>query len=199
MMLAFDEEKHEYTLAGRVIPSVTQLLKDAGVLQFGVGELANEAAMMRGKAVHAACHYLDEGDLNWKSVSDEIIGFVFAYEKFKEETGFKPDRIEERLFHPSLMYAGTLDREGTWKLSKNRVLIDLKTGQDQPGYALQLAGYDLLLPTLTLPRERFGVELYADGSFKLIDHNEESDRDIFLSIVSLWWWKQNHGIKGRTV
>lgn len=192
----FDAEKHQYFIDDFGIPNVTGLLEGTGILKFGVGgtELENKQAMNRGRAVHAACEFLDQDDLNWATVQDDIIPYVLAYEKFKKETGFKPLRIEERLFHLSLRYGGTLDREGKWRLGEAHVLLDLKTGVVSPWTALQLAGYDLLLPSLKLPRERYGLQLKPDGNYSLTQFKDRQDKDLFLSIVALHWWKENHNI-----
>jgi hypothetical protein len=190
----FNSETHIYRFGGRIIPSVTGILKDAGIIKFGINgsELQNERAMSRGKAVHAACHYLDDGNLQWNTVDDELIPYIVAYEKFKKDTNFKPNRIEERLFNSTFCFAGTLDREGTWNINNNHTLIDLKTGSVPDWTALQTAGYDLLLPTLSKPRERYALQLKETGDYALVPFRDSQDKNLFLSLVSLYWWKQQH-------
>lgn len=189
----FDPATHRYTFNGRLIPSVTGLLKDAGILKFGGQgtELENEVTMSRGRAAHAACEYLDQGRLDPATVADEVMPYLMAYEKFKAERGFKPRRIEEPLFSPTFMFAGTLDREGV--IGKEAWLIDLKTGKAEPHHGLQLAGYDLLLPTLTRPRRRAVLELHNDGSYRIEEYTGRRDRDVFQSILAVYWWKMNNG------
>ena len=61
-VLSFDEETHTYSASGRVVPSVTQVIKAA----FGdlVWPWANEFALERGSKVHKALHYWILGDLD---------------------------------------------------------------------------------------------------------------------------------------
>lgn len=190
----FDEALHLYTLGGRVIPGVTEILKDAGILKFGArgSELENNAAMSRGKAVHAACHYMDEDALDWSSVSDECVPYVMAYEKFRTDTGFVPTRIEERMVHETLVFAGTIDREGTWNQSKNRIVLEIKTGVKASWWGLQLSGYDILLPPITKPRNRMAVQLKDNGTYALHPFTDPNDRNMFMSLVALYWWKRNN-------
>jgi len=183
----YDETMRLGKLNGSLIPSVTEI----------VGEFFKPIAgnFVAGIAVHSATEYLDKGTLNWSTVDDNIMPYVMAYEKFKEETGFKPKRIEERLFHPYMCFHGQLDREGIWKLGMGRVLLDLKKYAPPPQTALQLAGYDLLLPKLKDPRTRFALQLKDDGNYKLHEYKEISDKEVFLSMLTIKNWRVNHNVR----
>jgi hypothetical protein len=175
---------------GLPVPGVTRLLKHVGYEVYGAGSWHRD----RGKAVHLACQFLDEGCLKWETVTDEILPHVVAYERFKKDTGFKPKRIEEPLFHMTLKYGGTLDREGTWDLGPERVLLDFKSGAVSPWTGLQLAGYDLLLPPLKLPRLRCGLALQENGFYNYKPFKDHQDKNLFLSIVAFYWWRVNHNL-----
>src|SRR5438046_1579303 len=87
--IILSEENHEYRVNGLVRVSVTTALKDLGFINFDdvpAAVLAN--AQARGKAVHACCHYLEEGDLDWGTVHPSIWPYVEAYALMKEETGW---------------------------------------------------------------------------------------------------------------
>lgn len=187
--VGFDEVRHDYSIGGVSVPGVTFLLKSVGFDGFG-----KEWHLAKGKAVHVACQYLDEGCLDWATVGDEIVPYISAYERFKLDTGFKPIRIEEPLFNSALRYGGTLDREGTWNMSEGRVLIDFKSGAISPWTGLQLAGYDLLLPALKLPRERYALQLKPDGTYNLKQFKDHQDKSLFLGILATYHWRQNHGV-----
>lgn len=191
-MLTFDEETHTYRLDGRVIPSVTQILKSAGVID---DSFYNEEGRVRGTAVHLATQYLDEGDLEWESLDPEIIPYVKAYQKFKEESGFIPELIEKKVFKRAdssrasvIDYAGTLDRAGKFSpdfmpqsrqdfFSSDYCLIDLKTGAAPQWAGAQLAGYAItLLPQMV---RRFVLLLKKNGKYKLQEFKNPDDYSVF--------------------
>lgn len=192
-----DEISRVFKMSGRQVPSITDILKEFGLVDDAYFKPEHRE---RGHRIHSATHYLDENDLNWGTVRDEDLGFMMAYQKASKELELRHIRTEERLFHPTLMYCGKPDRVSTWNLSKGQVVLEIKTGSVPPAAGLQTAGQDLLLPTLSIPRERAAIELHDDGTWRPVFFNgveHESDRDIFLGLVATHWYKINHGIKGR--
>lgn len=193
-----DEITRTFKMSGRVVPSITDLLKEFGFID---DEYFKPEHRERGQRIHTATHYLDDNDLRWQSVRDEDLGFMMAYKAASKALELRHIRSEERLFHPFLMYCGKPDRVSTWNLSKGQVVIEIKTGSVPAYTGLQTAGQDLLLPTLSMPRERAAIELHNDGSWKPVFFSgaeHEGDRDVFLGLVAAHWYKINHGIKGRT-
>lgn len=187
-MLTFDEDSHTYFFDGEEVPSVTQILNEVGL----TGNFSSPATldgMERGKLVHQACEFLDYDDLVLESLDPAIEPYVKAYQKFKDETGFKPELIEKRLYHPELRYAGTLDRVG--EMRGERVVIDLKTSKNiDKVVGLQLAAYEMALNNIhILPR--YAVQLKNDGSYLLHSFGERSDLIAFESAVKLYHWKKN--------
>src|SRR5712691_6921904 len=85
--LTFEEEPHIYRIDGRIVPSVTQVLK--GVFGDLIWPWANEFAMERGRRVHQATHLWILGDLNAKKLSNYIAGYVAGAIRFLEESGFE--------------------------------------------------------------------------------------------------------------
>jgi hypothetical protein len=76
-MITFNEETHEYKVDGVVKKSVTQLLKEAGIIDY---EGVDEYYRLRGTYVHEACALYAQGWLDWSSLSSDILPFV---ENFK--------------------------------------------------------------------------------------------------------------------
>jgi hypothetical protein len=114
--IQFDEAAHLYTVAGVERPSVTQILKDAGLIDT---TWYTDEARERGRAVHFATQFLDEDDLDWDTVLPQYRGYVAAWERFKAESHFIISRdsdgkllIEYLLFQPVSGYCGMLDRVG---------------------------------------------------------------------------------------
>lgn len=186
--LTFDEARHEYRLAGQLVPSVTGILKDNGLID---DRWFTEAARQRGQAVHAAAHYLDEGDLDWSSVHPELVGYLRSWEAYKaHRKGPRIDAIELRVFDPLYQVAGTLDR--VMLLGNSRWIIDLKTvgagsSASAPSWArFQTAAYEAMFrreyggPML----RRGAIVLQADGSLpRLVEYEDAGDWSDFLAMT----------------
>jgi hypothetical protein len=139
----FDPSDHSYYLGDRRLIGVSEAIQTAGLKDFSrIDPTVLERAEQRGTAVHAACHYLDDGDLNWATVSPEIEPYVRAWERFKKETGVELLGIEKPLFHATLGFAGTPDR--VVNLYPHKGIIDLKTYAPDAVTGIQLAGYSYL-------------------------------------------------------
>ena len=200
----FDPDGHVYRIDGAIWSSVTQDLESCGLTCFDmVPEETLERAKIRGRAVHAASRYVDENDLDWSTVKEEYLGYVRGYEKFKAESGFKPQRIEQIVYDETFGIVGTLDREGEeidrdWLKFRGApspeaweaFLIDLKTGIVTPGVALQLAGYDFCLPKKN--RLRIAIKLNADGSYRPHFYYAPSDKYTYLACHSVVQWKMRN-------
>jgi hypothetical protein len=188
-MLHFDPATHTYTHGGERIPSVTQILDMISDLDSIPSHILKHAAA-RGDAVHFACELHDRDDLAWETLEAELVPYVEAWIKFRQQTGFVPDKIEHRMFHPALRYAGTLDRTGT--MGGKHVLIDLKAVVAvYPTTGPQLAAYEQLLKATEPdcpPLERFAVQLKKDGNYKLHPYADRADYSVFVSALTLWKW-----------
>ena len=79
-VVQFDESAHVYTVARVQRPSVTQILKDAGLIDT---TWYTDEARERGRAVHLATQFLDEDDLDWDTVLPQYGGYLAAWERFK--------------------------------------------------------------------------------------------------------------------
>ena len=187
--VVFDEASHTYTLKGVAVPSVTQILGHFfGGFEF-VRQDTLRAASERGRAAHLATELDDEGCLDESTVDASIRGYLDAYRKFKAEKVFKPSLIEQLVYHPYMNYAGTLDRFGT--LDGEPVLIDLKTGGQMPWHGAQTAGYATAL--FRVVNRRFGLELRANGTYRLHQHKDPADFDAFKYAVNLYHYKLKIG------
>jgi hypothetical protein len=195
-VFAFDEATHRYTLDGRPLVSVTQALKGAGVVDFsGIPEATLENARRRGKAVHAACHYLDEGDLLESSVKPHILPYVKAWAKAKAELGLEvlKEFTEKPIYHPTLLYAGTPDRVCVYK---GRVGVwDLKTYEADEWTGLQTAGYEAILRNGAVSIDRWAIWLRSDESYRLRQFSEARDWPTFQACLTVTSWKLLNGGK----
>lgn len=186
--LRFDAETHIYTWRGKRVPSVTQVLKDTGLID---DQWYTERSRQIGQAVHLATEYDDLRKLREETVSVLIRPYLEAWRKFRAETGFTPlpDGIEQRVYNQFAQYAGTLDRIGT--VGGTEVLLDIKTGAPQSWHALQLAAYAMALPE---PRRyrRARVQLKSDGTYRYTEFAPENfsvDYNIFQSARVVWQYQ----------
>ena len=120
--LSFEPIEHVYTLQEldtskrQTIPSVTDVLV---ALKIITPKWYTPKARIRGKAVHLATMYLDQGRLNWESIKateealeQNVTGYVRAWERYKTDTGFVSKLIETPQYHEVHRYGGTPDRVG---------------------------------------------------------------------------------------
>lgn len=177
----FDPQAHIYRLDGVQIPSVTGIIKDAGLCRDYSGF---QEAQWRGLHVHNACEFYDLEDLNWNSVYPQWLGYVKAWARFRDDTGFKPELIEFQTYHKEFRYAGTIDRIGV--LDGKRFLIDLKTGEPEAWHGIQTAAYSMLEKV----DGRGDVYLLEDGSYKLERHEDNADFRVFLAALTVVSWRK---------
>lgn len=168
------DEQHIYTVDGRVVPGVTQVLD----LMLEPAFFPNDGghALDRGTIVHEACALDTEGKLHPDCMDpskpdymgDEIAGRVRAHREFRRITGWKSISREVLLYHPS-GYCGRCDDDGLLPVRGRiaRVVLDLKSGRPQKRVRLQLAAYRMALEQDGIRRERASLWLKPDGSFSL--------------------------------
>lgn len=163
--LQFDAEEHVYSLGGRRVPGVTNVLLESGIVD---DRWFTEWARDRGSAVHHACELLDLDDLDEGSLDSRLTAYVDAWKRFTADLAPTWERIEWRVHHPVYGYAGTLDRLGTTPGGR-QVLVDIKTGDPGAGAPIQLAAYAYAVryPEQPGALERMAVQLKPDGTYKV--------------------------------
>ncbi len=188
--LTFDPASHTYTKDGRVLPSVTQILQAAGIIDTS---WFTEQAAWRGSVVHKCCYLDDEGILDEASVAEEAKGYLDAWRLFKAQVPMNFVASEQPLC--SGLYAGTPDRDAEW------AVVDIKTGAILPWVGLQLAAYSELIrqaaPLATRPVhafDRYAVRLGKDGRYN-VQHfavrDYRNDLGIFRAALSIYYWRNS--------
>ncbi len=191
--LSFIEGTHQYFLAdGGVIqaelPALTNILKAVGVID---DRWYKPEHAERGKAIHRALEVIDLYEtglgkpLDWATVEPEFLGWIEAYQKFKENYNptFLWHDIEEPTYNKQFLYACTPDRVfGT-------TLMDIKTGAPAPWHQLQLTGCAAALQSQDIEIEYlYGLYLKPTGGYKVIAY--EPDMDTFEAILKVYQWGQ---------
>ncbi len=193
--LAFDVDTHTYTLDGRVVPSVTQVLADTVIDTTWF----TEASRLRGSAVHAACHYDDEGDLQEGSLPSSRLGYLEAWRSFRKDTRVEILAVERRVLSRRYMYAGTLDRIVRFPGTNPHIaeIIDIKTGVPDRAAGLQMAAYGNALveegglPWAISPTRR-AVQLFDDGRYKVHVYDDLTDFATFTACLAVYRFKRGN-------
>ena len=166
--LAFRSRPHIYMLGGQRIPCVSDLCrflhrevyKDAPAWQM-------EAAADRGTKVHAATEMLDI--TGRAEIEGEYAPYLQAYAAFRREHEVLWEMTEKAMYHPELLYAGTIDRYGL--VDGLRTLIDIKTTYTvhKPLCHASLNLYRMMLEAREKAVDRLLIlQLKKDGGYRLV-------------------------------
>lgn len=200
-MLEFEEASHTYRWNGAVKPSVTGIIAPlvGDFLRFCTPEQL-EHARREGTAIHKMVELCCAGTLDEEALPEWLKPFLSAWRKFVAETGFELWASETRVYHRTFGYAGTLDLAGQLTKVKHgpwAAIIDIKrTLSGQPAVGVQLAGYEAAW-NLECEKERrttrrFGLQLKANGEYRLEPFEDPEDTQAFLSCLVLQRWKGKH-------
>jgi hypothetical protein len=176
----FDAIKHQYRLAGRLLPSVTQVLQ--AITNFDrVPWDVLERARIFGHHCHLACHYFNLGKLDESDLDEQLRPRLGGYKEFLFRSKFQPIASEEIVHSKRFGYAGMLDIRG--RMKGDYALVDLKSGAVPRSVGPQTAGYQEACEER--PRRRYCVQL-LENDFKLIPCNDPSDWAMFQSCLNVW-------------
>jgi len=137
-MIKFDESEHIYKVEGRIVPSVTQII---GAVRPDKPYHGRGSAAEKGTQVHKALQYFDEGLLD--ECPEEYMGYLAAYEFFKDSADWMPLEHNKRVYHEKLSYCGTIDVIGLYEGIP--ALLDFKTGQKDDSHLIQVTAYRMAI------------------------------------------------------
>lgn len=189
----FDPEDHSYWLGKNRLIGVSEAIQAAGLKDYsGIETHVLEHARQRGTAVHAACHFFDQNDLDWDTVSDEIKPYVLAWERFSRDCPIEWADIEKPLYHAAFGFAGTPDRIA---VAPGRAVYDIKTYATDAVTGVQLAAYSLLRfgpqPSYDAPK-RWAVWLKDDGKYSLTEYTDRGDEAVFMACLTIAKFKRSN-------
>ena len=201
--LAFDEEKHEYAYQGVPIPGCTRII--AGLQDWtGVPVDAMEYKSQIGREVHRLTAEIDrlgfDVAIGEKTIDPELIGYLYAWEAFKEDTAFSPTAIERMVFSKRHLCAGILDRLGCCMQKIHpgeELVVDIKcVSQLGPHVGVQLAGYSTMVNEKRKKADhvkfRYAVQLQPDGLYRVQPYEDPSDQASFLAALTIHNWRLQH-------
>lgn len=195
-VLQFDATAHRYTLGGRHLPSVTQVL-DVLALYEGVSLEVLRRAQEFGTHVHLATELDDRGVLDLDALDPALLPYLRAWRKFRRDSGFAIAAIEERVVHERHGYAGTLDRRGVYK--RRPTIVDIKTCLAPRSVGAQVAAYDAALRAMrgeSIAYQRLCVEL-RPNDYRVHQLRDPADWPLFLSCLNVTLWKNNYASRPR--
>ena len=179
------EEDHKYFVDGRPMPGVNEILAGMGYQSV---DFVPEVALHRGRYGHKTTELWDLGKLVVKSVRPDYLGYLEAWIKFREDTGFDPYHIEMKVYCPfPAPYCGQIDRIG-W-LRGGRCLLDIKTGKIGRCFPLKMVAYMKALPEgEPKPDSIASVVINKDGTY-LLQMWTIGPREYALweNIACAWW------------
>jgi len=186
MKIEFDADKHEYTVGGVKIPSVSEILAPLNAERYGsINAMVLQEAARKGTAVHEATEQIDY-DIDPEE-NPEIEGYLEAYYSFLFDHYCDWQMIEQPVAfylpdNEPPLYCGTVDRFGI--VDDDLAVVDIKTyasmtTEAQMTAASQLALYrDAIYFGTPENRERvqdcervkrYILHLKKDGKYRLID------------------------------
>lgn len=191
MIPVLRESDHTYWLDGKRVPGVTSILAPLCSFEFVKPEVLDAAAKF-GTAVHLACELDDLGTLDEETLDPALAPYLSAWRKFSLDHEVQWSLIEQTVYHPTLRYAGKLDRFGTVRDAP--AMVDIKsTAALYPSIGPQLAAYLKAIPGAPTLTKRLAVQLRADATYVVKEYTSALDFSAFASLVTLHHWcEANH-------
>lgn len=209
MIPDFDPVAHKYSLGGRRLWSVTQILTELRLLK----DLSflDSFYRERGSAVHACIALAFAGkEVDWDFDGAEHVRPRFErFVRLREAAKLRPILFEQALASTAFGYAGTPDYFGPF-YSHPFAIVDWKGDASEPGHRLQIAGgyrgllYEaatarlvqvepaevLLAPCFLVP---LGGESDMPRTVTVPDEDGQA-MNLFRAAAALWNWRiQNLG------
>lgn len=187
MIIDFRESDHSYRIDGIPVPSVTQVMQSANLVDYSkIPKDKLEAAQKFGTAVHKATELYDRGILNFKTLHPNIVPYLEGWISFRRDFDVNIIGIEKRVGSALYMFAGMLDRK--LGIDGKRWIYDIKTAhEDHPATAIQTAGYELADGESIM--NRGSILLKPDATYHVTQYKNKKDRAVFLSCLSIHNWK----------
>ena len=193
MSFRFDEESHTYFLGDRKLPSVTQILRGAGMLYYPASP-SSEYHMERGTLVHKATEMIDKGTLDWDTLDETLRPYCEAYANFCSTVNMADIILSEKpMYHPRYLFAGKPDR--VIQMNGLRSLIDIKSGSPHPATKIQISAYcELVQANEKIPFIKgFSLYLRDDGTYRLDEIGDMKRHfQTFIAALSVVRWREEY-------
>lgn len=200
MKIDFDEEKHEYSVGGIKIPSVSEILAPLSADRYrDLNPAVLQQAAARGTAIHEATQAIDYGAE--PEPNPDLDGYLAAYMAFLWEHDVEWHMIEQIVYYNRTedelpLYAGTVDRYGL--VDGVPTVVDIKTyasltTDSQLAASCQTALYRDALEEVAsqyiatwVKQNRAILHLRKDGTYRLVNLDEWDEKHGFNSRSTAW-------------
>lgn len=187
--LVFKKDTHEYFLDDILLPSVTGILRDLGIID---PSYVTADDLSFGTKVHDTTKLYDFDDLDESSLDPLLAAYLNGWKKFLHDTKFVTQRnqIEIPSYSPKYKYGFTLDRNG-W-IEDKRTVVDIKTSMTPNHLAnkLQLAAYQSgeneYITSKDKIKRRIAVHLNVHGTYKIWEYRDKKDINSWLSCLNVF-------------
>ena len=185
LMNTFEPIAHKYHIAGRPVPSNTQMIKEI------LGEAiwsASDWYLERGRAVHACAAMIALG-VRFKH-DPQIAGQVAACRLFFAENDIEVLEVEQPIYSMMYQFAGTMDLHCIIKKQRDTIL-DWKSALSEVA-EIQVGGY-----AIERPDAKWGliVALQENGKYKAGKMFRLAQRkNEFLALRSVYGMRQRLGL-----
>ncbi len=194
----FDPVEHRYYVNDDERPSVTTVLREAGL--YPATPFSTDKHRNRGSRIHQACELINQDPpaawdpAEWSGTSPELLPPIEAYARFVIEKKFQAAYSEHQVYSQALNVAGTFDVLG--KADGEWWLLDVKSGVPPAGAKLQLLLYKLLIEEcLKITPARLFTLAVANGRPKLREvRTTAQERAIVIGACYAWWWRKENRI-----
>lgn len=193
MLIEFQEEGHSYTIDGKPAVSVTQVMDGYVTGYDGVPQQILQDAAHFGRSIDLACQFIAEDDLDESTLTPLMVPRINAFKQFLADKKVEIEAHQTRVGDKALMVAGTLDF--VVRFNRQRWVIDTKaTSAVMPSWGIQTSAYAKYYEANTGEKvhKRGALWLRADGSYRLVPHDDAGDYNVFLSCLNIYRWRQRH-------
>jgi hypothetical protein len=171
------------------LPHVTDILRDAGLIDTA---WFTDEARDRGTAVHAAIHYLLDGDLDESSLVPDVAARVDGFRNFMAQVALVVFDHEQRVQDAVIGYCGTLDLRCL--INARKAVVDYKNGAPAAWHPIQLAAY---AGALDEAYDRYALYLNPDfpNGYKLVQYRDRNDWKVFCAALTIANFKRSSHVR----
>lgn len=189
--VTFEEATHTYKLNDVEVPSVTQIIKAAGLSGLdGVNPELLERNAAFGKAVHKAIELKCKGTLDFDSVDDAIKPYIEQWDKFVKDFNYTSLYQEYQRIDTVIRVGYCIDNIGD--INGEYIIADIKTGAPKASDIIQSCAYGKLFPAKRIFLVYINEEKYKAIEIKGADRRK--GENVFVSCLSLYNYKKQEGL-----
>ncbi|MHB1696554.1 MAG: PD-(D/E)XK nuclease family protein [bacterium] len=187
LRLEFNEQEHIYSYGGKVLPSVTTIIKEVLNIQYPDYAIYHAT---RGTYVHKAIELYLKNNLDFTTLDKNIKPYLDSFIKFQEKAKIVPVLLEERFADENITFAGTVDIVA--EIKGKLCLFDIKTGQKHDSYKAQMAGYKKLLSDNGVHIDQIYILYLTPEGFKVLSVEKvEQYWSLFEGMLRVYYYKLN--------